>query len=163
MARSRTLFFPAAVLGVTSLLVAASTGPAFGAAQTHKFETEFPPDHPCTHEPLEGDLRVRWTIVTQDNPDGTMKVTIHQHTHGQQLLGLISLDWYVFNGAQDTHQEFTLLGPSGSVTTKTVFVHTSEDLAFQEEPGLDDFHQRFTVTFSPLSPPAVSGLAGECK
>ena len=47
--------------------------------------------------------------------------------------------------------------------TKTVFVHTSEDLAFQEEPGLDDFHQRFTVTFSPLSPPVVRGLLGECK
>lgn len=151
----------AALLALTFLVTAA--GPAVAASETYQVEIEFPPDHPCTHEPLEGDLRVRWTIVTQDNPDGTMTVTIHQHTHGQQLLGLVSQDWYVFNGAQDTHETFTLLGSSGHVTTKTVFVHTSEDLAFQEERGLDDFHQRFTVTFSPFTPPVVTGTTGECK
>lgn len=160
--RKKRLLF-AAVTALACIEVAATPSAAIAATETYQREIEFTPDHPCTHEPLEGDLRVRWTIVTQDNPDGTMKVTIHQHTHGQQLLGLISQDWYVFNGGQDTHESFTLAGPSGSVTTKTVFVHTSEDLAFQEEPGLDDFHQRFTVTFSPFAPPVVTGFTAECK
>lgn len=163
MPNRKNRFGLAAVLTCACLQVAATTSAAVAATQTHQTEIEFPPNHPCTHEPLEGDLRVKWTIVTHDNPDGTMKVTIHQHTHGQQLLGLISQDWYVFNEAQNTHEEFTLSGPSGFVTTKTVFVHTSEDLAFQEEPGLDDFHQRFTVTFSPASPPVVTGFTAECK
>ncbi|HYO60531.1 MAG TPA: hypothetical protein VEU29_01370 [Actinomycetota bacterium] len=163
MTNRKKRFALVAVLALACLHVAGSAGPAAAAAQTYQTEVEFSPEHPCTHEIVEGELRVKWTIVTQDNPDGTMKVTIHQHTHGQQLLGLFSQDWYVFNGAENVHEEFTLLGPSGSVVTKTVFVHTSEDLAFQEEPGLDDFHQRFTVTFSPLGPPVVTAFTAECK
>lgn len=136
---------------------------SFAAAETYHEEVEFATTHPCTQEPVEGDTKVKMTINTTNNPDGTMGVTIHQHTHGQQLLGLISQDWYVFNDGQNTSESYTLLGPSGSVATRTTFIHTSEDIAYLEPQGMDDYHQRLVVTFTPLLPPTVLKDTGECK
>lgn len=164
MTKWRKASCAAAALSVVALVLPFSASPALAATQTFEEEVEFAGDHPCTHEPLEGDQRVHMTITTTDNPNGTMTVRIHQHTHGQQLLGLVSGDWYVFNEGEDSVSETTLLGPAGTTTTKTIFVHTSEDLAFQESAqGLDDYHQRLVVTFSPLLPPTVLKDTGECK
>lgn len=150
----------ASVLAAVSLMLPLSN---VASAETYREEVEFASTHPCTGELVEGDTKVKMTINTTNNPDGTMTVDITQQTHGQQLLGLVSQDWYVFNEGQDTSETFTLLGPSGSVTTRTTFIHTSEDVAFQEEPGLDDYHQRLLVTFTPLLPPTVVRDTGECK
>lgn len=163
MTKRNKALIPAAALCAVALLLPFTASPAFAQTQTFEEEIEFAGDHPCTLEPLQGDTRVRMTITTTNNPNGTMTVRIHQHTHGQQLLGLVSNDWYVFNEGEDTVTETTLLGPAGTTNTKTIFVHTSEDLAFQEEPGLDDYHQRLVVTFSPLLPPTVLKDTAECK
>jgi hypothetical protein len=133
------------------------------SAATYQEEIEFATDHPCTREIVEGDTTVRMTINTTSNPDGTQTVQVIQHTHGQQLLGVVSQDWYVFNEGENTNESFTLVGPSGSISTRTTFIHTSEDLAYQEVPGMDDFHQRLLVTFTPLLPPTIVRDTGECK
>lgn len=155
---------PATVFSVVALVLPLTANTAFAQTQqVHERDVEFASQHPCTEELVEGDTTVHMTITTTNNPDGTMTVKVKQHTHGQQLLGVISQDWYTFNDAEDTEETFTLLGPAGSVSTKTIFIHTSEDVAFQEEPGLDDLHQRFAIAFSPLLPPTVVRDTSECK
>lgn len=162
MKRSRKALVPTAVLAAVGLLLPLS-GTASAETQTFHEEVQFSSTHPCTGELVEGDTKVKMTITTTNNPDGTMTVGIHQHTHGQQLLGVVSQDWYVFNDGQNSSETFTLLGPSGTVATRTTYIHTSEDVAFQEQPGLDDFHQRLVVTFTPLLPPTVVKDTSECK
>lgn len=148
-----------------ALVLPFAAQPAFAqTSETYKDEVEFASEHPCTREVVEGDTKVKMTITTTDNGDGTTTVDIHQHTHGQQLLGVVSLDWYVFNENQDTHTEETILGSSGSVETHTRFIHTSEDIAYQElAQGLDDFHQKLEVVFTPLLPPVVVRDTGRCQ
>lgn len=154
MTNSRKAFIPAVLAVALALPLTASS--AFAQTQhVHEDEVVFASQHPCTEEPVEGDTKVKMTITTTENSNGTMSVKIRQHTHGQQLLGVISQDWYVFNDAQDEETEFTLLGPAGSVDTWTRFIHTSEDIAYNEEPGKDDYFQRNSVVFSPLLPPTV--------
>jgi hypothetical protein len=143
-----TRVIPAAALALT---IAAP--PALAQSQQHHEEVEFASDHPCTREFVEGDTKVKMTITTTDNGDGTTTVHVHQHTHGQQLLGVVSGDWYVFNENQDSHTTETIIGPSGSVDTHTRFIHTTEDLAYQElAQGLDDFHQRLEVVIQSRRP-----------
>lgn len=156
---------PAAVAAVALLIpFSAQTASAQDDTTVHEREVEFASEHPCTHEIVEGDTRVRMTIETTQNDDGTTDVHITQHTHGQQLLGVASQDWYTFNEARDIHQNETLLGNSGTIESRTIFIHTSEDLAYQElAEGLDDFHQRLEVVFSPLLPPTVVRDTGHCK
>jgi hypothetical protein len=152
------------ILPVVALALPLTAAPALAQSESYNEEVEFASEHPCTREIVEGDARVRMTITTTENDDGTTHVHITQHTHGQQLYGPISQDWYTFNEAQDTHQDETLFGPSGTVETRTIFIHTSESLAYQElAQGLDDFHQRLEVVFSPLLPPVVVKDTGHCK
>lgn len=146
---------PAAVLAVAAALPLAATSAFAQTQHVHEDEVVFASIHPCTKETVEGDTKVKMTITTTENSNGTTTVKIKQHTHGQQLLGTVSQDWYVFNDAQDEETTYTLLGPSGSVDTWTRFIHTSEDVAFQEEPGEDDYFQRTSVVFSPLLPPTL--------
>lgn len=119
--------------------------------------------HSCTLEPVEGDARVHFVIHTTDNPDGTTAVHIRQQTHGSQLLGAVSGDTYVFNESQDVVQSETISGSSGRVMTRTIFVHNGEQLAYLEEPGLDDLHQHMTIVFSPLLPPEIRVDRTECR
>lgn len=148
-----------------ALTVVALVLPLSNVAFAEKFEqdVEFASEHPCTREFVEGDTWVKMWIETTNNSDGTMTVKIKQLTHGQELYGVISGDKYVFNDGQDTEETFTLLGPTGTVATRTTFIHTGEDQAFAEVPGLDDFHQRFLVTFAPLLPPTIVRDTAECK
>jgi hypothetical protein len=151
-----------AVLSLGALLLPFAASPA--QAETYHEEVEFASEHPCTGEVVEGDTKVKMTITTTDNGDGTTTVHVHQHTHGQQLLGVVSQDWYVFNENQDSHTTETLLGPSGTVEAHTRFIHTSEDLAYQElVQGLDDFHQRLEIVIQPLLPPVVVRDTGRCQ
>lgn len=151
----------AAALAAVALVL-----PSPALAQTqhiHEDEVEFASIHNCTGEAVQGDVWVKYTITQTDNGDGTTTVKIKQHTHGQQLLGLISNDWYVFNDAQDTEETFTVFGSTGTVSTRTDYIHTTEDVAYQEEPGKDDFHQRLAFTFSPLLPPVITKSTSECR
>ena len=149
------------VASAVALIIPVYAGPA--SAETYHEEIEFASQHECTQETVEGDTKVRITVNTTDNPDGTTTVNTKQHTVGSQLRGLISNDKYTFNNSQDTEQTDTLLGSVGTVDSKTVFVHSSEDVAYLEQPGLDDLHQRFTLTFAPLLPPVLTLGQDECK
>lgn len=153
------------VVAAAVLVLPLSAAPAFAqTSETFHEEVEFASEHPCTREIVEGDTKVKMTITTTDNGDGTTTVDVHQHTHGQQLLGVVSQDWYVFNENMDSHTQDTILGRSGTIETHTRFIHTSEDLAHQEVmQGLDDFHQRLEVVISPLLPPVVVKDTGTCK
>lgn len=156
MTKRNKLSIPAALVGAVALVLPFAPTAALAQTETvHYDEVEFASTHPCTGEPVEGDTKVKMTITTRDNGDGTTSVHVRQHTHGQQLLGLVSQDWYVFNEAEDTHEQTTFFGASGSVDVWTRYIHTSEDLAFQEEPGLDDFFQKTTLFISPLLPPVL--------
>jgi hypothetical protein len=135
--------------------------PAF--AETYHEEIEFASEHECTGEVVEGDTKVRITINTTENSDGTTTVKTKQHTVGSQLQGVISNDHYTFNNSEDVEQTNTLLGNAGTIESKTVFVHSSEQVAYLEQPGLDDLHQRFTITFAPLLPPVLVLTQDECK
>ena len=148
-------FIPAAALSAVALVLPLSATAFAQTEHVHEDEVVFASQHPCTKEPVEGDTHVRMTITTTDNPNGTMTVKVKQHTHGQQLLGLISQDWYVFNDAEDQEESTTILGTTGSVDTWTRFIHTSEDVAYQEEPGKDDYFQRTSLLFSPFLPPVL--------
>jgi hypothetical protein len=132
-------------------------------AETYHEEIEFSDVHDCTGEPIEGDTKVRITVDTTDNADGTTTVKTKQHTVGSQLRGVISNDKYTFNNSEDVESTSTILGNTGTVDSKTVFVHSSEDVAYLEQPGLDDFHQRFRLTFAPLLPPVLTLTQNECK
>jgi hypothetical protein len=160
MTKWRKASIPAAILAAVSLVPLAAT-PA--SAETFREEIEFANVHNCTGETVQGDVWVKMTITTTDNGDGSTTVRIHQHTHGQQLLGLVSNDWYVFNEGEDRVEEFTIFGGTGTVVSRTDYIHTTEDLAFQEEPGKDDFHQRLSITFSPLLPPVVNRADSDCR
>lgn len=154
---------PAAALAAVALMLPLSGNALAQTQQVHEDDVEFASVHNCTGETVQGDVFVHMTITQTANPDGTTTVSIKQHTHGQQLLGLISGDWYTFNDAQDQTETFTIFGSAGTVTTRTEYIHTTEDVAFQEEPGKDDFHQRLAVTFSPLLPPVITKSTAECK
>lgn len=133
------------------------------AAATYQEEIEFASEHECTGEPVEGDTKVRYTITTTDNSDGTTTVHTKQHTVGSQLRGLISNDKYTFNDSQDAETTDTIFGSAGTVSTKTIFVHSSEDVAYLEQPGKDDLHQRLDIVIAPLLPPTVVMDDTECK
>lgn len=164
MTRFRKASSIAATIAAVALVLPLSATAAFAQTQhIHEDEVEFASVHNCTGEPVQGDVWVKMTITQTANPDNTTTIKVKQHTHGQQLLGLISNDWYVFNDAQDQEETFTLLGPSGTVSSRTTYIHTTEDLAYQEVQGLDDFHQRMEVTFSPLLPPVITKSTSECK
>lgn len=132
-------------------------------AETFHEEVEFAAVHDCTGETVEGDTKVRVTFTTTENSDGTTTVHTKQHTVGSQLRGVISNDKYTFNNSEDVEETFTILGSFGSIKFKTIFVHSTEDVAFEEEPGKDDFHQKFNATFAPLLPPVVTKDTAECK
>ena len=124
---------------------------------------EFSTIHNCTGEPVEGDTRVHMVITTSENRDGSTHVRVHQQTHGQSLVGLLSGDEYVFNNGEDVVEHFDLLGGTGRVVTRTEFIHKGEDQAFLEPLGLDDWHQRLVVTFTPLLPPTIERDRSECR
>lgn len=132
-------------------------------AATYQEEVQFSSTHQCTQEPVEGDTKVRMTITTTENSDGTTTVHTKQHTVGSQLRGLISNDKYTFNDSQDVETTETILGAAGTVETKTIFVHSSEKVAYLEQPGVDDLHQRLDVVITPLLPPTVVMDDTECK
>lgn len=139
-------------------------GVASAETQTFKAVVEFSAIHECTRELVEGETRVHMVITTSENPDGSTHVRVHQRTHGQTLLGAVSGDEYVFNNGEDVISDFDLTGETGRVVTRTEFIHQGEDLAFQEASlGLDDFHQRLIVTFSPLLPPVIERERSECR
>ena len=124
---------------------------------------EFSVAHECTRELVQGETRVHMVITTSENPDGSTHVRIHQQTHGQSLVGLVSGDEYVFNNGEDVVEHFDLLGTSGRVVSRTEFIHKGEDQAFQEPLGLDDWHQRLILTFTPLLPPTIERDRSECR
>jgi hypothetical protein len=159
--RFRSARVPVTMVSIVALAIPLLANPAF--AETYHEEIEFAEIHDCTGEPVEGDTKVRITINTTDNGDGTTTVKTKQHTVGSQLQGVISNDHYTFNNSQDVESTATILGNVGTTESKTVFVHSSEQVAYQEQPGLDDFHQRFTVTFAPLLPPVLTLTQNECK
>jgi hypothetical protein len=138
-------------------------GTASAETQTFKGIVEFSAMHRCTGEEVVGETRVHMVITTSENPDGSTHVRVHQQTHGQTLVGLISGDQYVFNNGEDAVSDFDLVGETGRVVTRTEFIHQGEDLAFLESPGLDDFHQRLIVTISPLGPPTIERDRTECR
>ncbi|HYO61096.1 MAG TPA: hypothetical protein VEU29_04285 [Actinomycetota bacterium] len=133
------------------------------SAATYHEEIEFATTHNCTGEPVEGDTKVRITVDTTENSDGTTTVKTKQHTVGSQLRGLISNDKYTFNNSEDVEETATLFCSAGHIKSRTVFVHSSEDVAYTEQPGMDDFHQHFTMTFAPLLPPVLTKDKTECK
>jgi len=156
MTKWRKGLIPAAVLAAVALVLPLSASPAVAQTQTvHQREIPFGDVHPCTHEPVQGNTDVHMTIITQDNGDGTTTVKVIQHEHGEQMIGDVSLDFYTFNENEKTETEFTILGGTGSQDVWTRWIHTSEELAFQEEPGLDDYFQKTTLFFSPLLPPTL--------
>lgn len=155
MTKLRKASIPAAALAAALALPLTATSALAQPQHVHEDEVVFASQHPCTQEPVEGDTKVKMSITTTDNGDGTTGVHIRQHTHGQQLLGTISQDWYTFNEAQDEDYHTNFLGTSGSVAVWTRFIHTSEDVAYLEQPGLDDYFQRTTVFISPLLPPVI--------
>jgi hypothetical protein len=161
LTRFRSTRVPVTVASLVALALPLFAGPA--SAATYHEEIEFASEHECTGETVEGDTKVRMTVDTTENSDGTMTVHTKQHTVGSQLKGLISNDHYTFNGSQDVETTDTLLGPAGTVDGKTVFVHSSEDVAYLEQQGLDDLHQRFSLTFAPLLPPVLVLTQDECK
>jgi hypothetical protein len=132
-------------------------------AETYHEEIEFSSTHTCTQEPVEGNTKVMITVNTTQNNDGTTTVKTKQHTVGSQLQGVFSNDHYTFNNSEDVEETETILGSAGQVKSRTVFVHSGEGLAFQETQGLDDFHQKFTLTFVPLLPPVLTKDSTECK
>lgn len=161
LTRFRKAHVPVTVATIAAIALPLMASPA--SAATYHDEIEFATTHNCTGEPVEGDTKVRITIDTSENPDGTTTVHTKQHTVGSQLRGLISNDKYTFNNSEDLTETTTLLGSAGTVKSRTVFVHSSEDVAYLEQPGLDDFHQHFTFTFAPLLPPVLSKDKAECK
>lgn len=165
MTKWRKGSIPAAAFLAVALVLPLSATPAAAQAQTvHQDEIPFGSIHRCTGEPVEGDTDVHTTTIIKDNGNGTTTVKVKQHTHGQQLLGTVSQDWYVFNENEDTETEFTLLGPSGGGDIWTRFIHTTEDVAFQEEPGKDDYFQRTSIVISPLLPPTfVEDERDDCR
>ncbi|MDQ3981762.1 MAG: hypothetical protein M3271_03665, partial [Actinomycetota bacterium] len=86
-------------------------------------DIEFASEHPCTGEPVTGNTTVHVTIITQENGDGSTTVRVRQHTHGQELFGVISQDRYTLNEAENSDTEFTFFGPSGSTDVWTRFIH----------------------------------------
>lgn len=152
---------PVTVASIVALALPLLANPA--VAETYHQEVEFSSTHDCTQEPVEGDTKVKITVNTTENSDGTTTVKTKQHTVGSQLRGLISNDKYTFNNSEDVEETFTLLGSTGQVKSRTVFVHSSEHVAYLEQPGLDDFHQKFTLTFAPLLPPVLTKDSSECK
>jgi hypothetical protein len=161
LTRLRSTRVAVTMASAVALALPVFAGPA--SAATYHEEIEFSSTHDCTGEPIEGDTKVRITVNTTENSDGTTTVNTKQHTVGSQLRGIISNDKYTFNNAQDTEQTDTIIGSAGVVDSKTVFVHSTEDVAYLEQQGLDDFHQRFTLTFSPLLPPVLVLTQSECK
>ncbi len=160
MLRLRRFLVAGVATSVVGMLLA---GGASAETQTFKAVVEFSATHECTREVVEGETRVHMVITTSENPDGSTHVRIHQQTHGQTLVGAISGDEYVFNNGQDVVSDFVILGETGRVVTRTEFIHQGEDVAFLESPGLDDFHQRLIVTFSPLLPPTIERERTECR
>lgn len=147
----------------TSVVGAFGAGPASAETQTFKEDVEFSTMHQCTGEEVVGETRVHMVITTSENPDGSTHVRIHQQTHGQTLVGVISGDQYVFNSGQDVVSDFDLFGETAQAVIRTEFIHQGEDLAFMEVPGRDDLHLRLIVTFSPLLPPVVEPQRNECR
>lgn len=161
LTRFRKAHVPVTVASIVAVALPLLANPA--SAATYHEEVEFATTHNCTQEPVEGDTKVKYTINTTENSDGTTTVHTKQHTVGSQLRGLISNDKYTFNNSEDVEETFTLLGSAGSIKVKTIFVHSTEDVAYLESPGLDDFHQKFNMTFAPLLPPVITKDTAECK
>lgn len=154
----------AAVVALTAFALPLAGGTALAeTVKTHEKEVVFDAEHPCTKENVIGDTRVKMTITTTEHDDGTTTVETVQHTHGQQLYGVISQDWYTFNNAEDVRKTETIFGSSGTAESKTQFIHTDEDIANLEVPGEDDFHQKLDIVISPLLPPVVVKDTGRCQ
>lgn len=161
LTRLKSTRVPVTLASLVALALPLLANPAFAA--TYQEEVEFATEHECTGEIVEGDTKVRITVNTTENSDGTTTVHTKQHTVGSQLKGVVSNDHYTFNGSQDVETTDTILGSAGTVDGKIVFVHSSEDVAYLEQPGVDDLHQRFTLTFAPLLPPVFQLTQNECK
>jgi hypothetical protein len=163
MRRARFQRAAAVAAGAVCVAGAVLAGAASAATQQFKAVVEFSAMHECTRELVEGDTRVHMVITTSENPDGSTHVRVHQQTHGQSLVGVVSGDEYVFNNGQDVVEHADLVGSTGRVVSRTEFIHKGEDQAFLELPGLDDWHQRLIVTFTPLLPPTVERDRSECR
>lgn len=161
LTRFKSTRVPVTVASIVAVAFPLFASPA--SAETYQEEVEFAATHECTQEPVEGDTKVRITVNTTENSDGTTTVHTKQHTVGSQLRGLISNDKYTFNNSEDVEETFTLLGSTGSIKVKTIFVHSTEDVAYLEQQGLDDFHQKFNMTFAPLLPPVITKDTADCK
>lgn len=161
MTRFKSTRVPVTLASILAVALPLLANPAM--AETYHNEVEFSATHECTGEQVEGDTKVKVTFNTTENSDGTTTVHTKQHTVGSQLRGLISNDKYTFNNSEDVEETFTILGSFGSIKFKTIFVHSSENVAYLEQPGKDDLHQKFSATFAPLLPPVVTKDTSECK
>ena len=157
----------AAVIALVAVALPLAGGTASAeTVKTHDKDVVFDAQHECTGENVSGDTTVKMTITTTENDDGTTTVHTHQKTHGQQLEGFPSLDQYTFNGAEDVETTETLLGPSGTSSIKTIFIHNGEGpvgTAVGSLEGMDDFHLRQDLIISPILPPTMVRDSEECK
>jgi hypothetical protein len=154
------------VLAVTAaLLVPAAVIPA--SADSTQQEVPFDGPHFCTRENVTGEQKIHITFDTQQNPGGTTTITSRQHAHGEQLLGNVSGDFYVFNERSERVETDTILGSQGTFSVDTHFIHMSEEQAFLELPGMDDLKQstEFTFVRDPLLGDQffITGQESECK
>ncbi|HEX2058049.1 MAG TPA: hypothetical protein VHI71_06730 [Actinomycetota bacterium] len=165
MTKWRKVSIPAAAVAAVALVLPLSATPAAAQAVTeHHREIPFGAIHPCTKETVEGPTDLHVTTIMQENGDGTTTVKVRQHAHAEQMIGDASLDFYTFNENQQTDTEVTILSSGGSTDIWTRWIHTSEDVAFQEEPGLDDYFQKTTIFFSSLLPPTfVEDERPDCR
>lgn len=141
-------------IGVILAASAALFVPGSGSAASSNEEILFDELHFCTRENVAGVTKVHMTVDTHENPDGSTTVTTRQHAHGQQLLGSMSGDWYVFNEQADrVETDQVPAGPAGTFDVDTHFIHMSEGLAFAEIPGMDDLKQttQFTILRDPIN------------
>lgn len=120
----------------------------FGAsAESSQEEIFFSGPHFCTRENVSGDTRVKMDVETTDNGNGTTTITTRQRAHGEQMVGNISLDYYVLNESSDRVETTMIVGSTGTIEVDTHFIHMSEDQAFAEIPGMDDLKQKTEFTF----------------
>ena len=141
-----------------SVAAAVLAGGAPAATETFTEHVEFASQHPCTLEPVVGETRVHVVITTTET-----RIRVLQQTHGQTLVGAVSGDDYVFNNAEDVVTEADLVGGSARLVIRTEFIHQGEGVAFGEEQGLDDFHQRLVVTVTPGLPPTIERDRADCR
>ena len=154
------------ILAASAALLVPGGAMPVNAASSQE-EIPFDSIHFCTRENVTGDTKVHMTVDTQDNGNGTTTITTKQHAHGEQLVGNMSGDFYVFNERSERVETDLVIGSQGTFDVDTHFIHMSEDQAFLEFPGMDDLKQ--TSTFMFVRDPILGdtlfpvGAQSECK